>query len=137
MSKGIRGIKLGTSIKSTDGKYIYHLSIIDYLQNYTLSKKFERLYKIAFSGAKKDELSSVNVMEYRKRFMKFMKEKVFNYDYNHNVDVCKISRQMDTKENDSFSMIDSIANLDYRNRNSEQQNLECEGRGCDGRCGGE
>jgi hypothetical protein len=30
-AKDVEGIKLGTSIKSSCGKFIYHLSIIDYL----------------------------------------------------------------------------------------------------------
>ena len=66
-------------------------------------KKLERCYKIAFSGADGGELSSINVNAYKNRFMDFMKEKVFNYDFNHRIDVCTLSKGLkkgDFKVND-------------------------------------
>ena len=49
-STKVEGVKLGTSFKSQNGKYIYHISIIDYLQLYDLNKKLERYYKIIAGG---------------------------------------------------------------------------------------
>ena len=51
-----------------------------------MSKKAERCYKILFNNAPGRELSSTNCHHYRKRFMDFMKDKVFNYDYNHTME---------------------------------------------------
>jgi hypothetical protein len=79
----VEGIKLGHTIPSQDGKFIYHVSIIDYLQRYNLKKKFERCLKITFYGAAPEELSAINVSKYRSRFLSFMKDKVFNYEFNH------------------------------------------------------
>jgi len=35
------GLAYGGKIKSQDGKYIYHISIIDYLQDYNVKKILE------------------------------------------------------------------------------------------------
>ena len=55
----VDGIRLGEAIKSTCGNYIYHISIIDYLQKYDVVKKFERLHKKFIKGAKGNEISSI------------------------------------------------------------------------------
>jgi hypothetical protein len=44
-AQNVDGLKLGQSIKSSCGNYIYHMSIIDYLQKYDIVKKIERLHK--------------------------------------------------------------------------------------------
>ena len=49
----VDGIKLGKKIESEDGRFIYHISIIDYLQKYDFNKKVERFYKINVNGAKR------------------------------------------------------------------------------------
>lgn len=82
-SKQVQGVKLGRSFKSKDGTKIYHLSIIDYLQKYDIFKKVERAYKICFNGAVGKELSSMPSEPYTQRFMAFMKDKVLNYQFNH------------------------------------------------------
>ena len=51
VSQQTEGVKLGTQIPSTCGNFIYHISIIDYLQKYDLSKKTERIWKTTFKGA--------------------------------------------------------------------------------------
>ena len=79
----VSGLKLGTPIMSTTGKFIYHISIIDYLQKYDLQKKLERLYKVTVNGANPHEVSTTNVRAYKERFYDFMKDKVFNFDFNH------------------------------------------------------
>ena len=76
-SKQVNGLKLGKSIKSKDGKFIFHVSIIDYLQKYDWLKRIERYYKINVNNAKGEELSSMPSEPYRKRFMQFMRDKVF------------------------------------------------------------
>ena len=50
-SQEVKGISQGIVIESECGKYRYHLSIIDYLQKYTLSKRLERCAKAVFRGA--------------------------------------------------------------------------------------
>ena len=82
VSQQTEGIKLGTQIESTCGNFIYHISIIDYLQTYDLSKKVERFYKLAFKGAHPQQLSSINPEKYAQRFAQFMQNQVFTSDKN-------------------------------------------------------
>lgn len=60
---------------SQNGKYIYHLGIIDYLQEYNFDKKAENWFKMLInkSGA---EISAINPKPYATRFHKFMRDKV-------------------------------------------------------------
>ena len=81
-SKKVEGVKLGSSFKSQNGKYIYHISIIDYLQKYDFNKKVERFYKINVNGAKRKEISSMDSEPYGNRFLDFMKNRVFSYSFN-------------------------------------------------------
>ena len=87
---------------------------------------FERGYKIATAGASPKDLSSINVKPYRKRFMEFMKDKVFNYDFNHDVDVCRINREGEESgglnENiilNSIEKLNIFKNIIYDTRESE------------------
>lgn len=71
-------------LESACGKYIYHISIIDYLQEYTLSKKSEHLIKSVFVkfkqtklGLNSSDISATNPTAYKQRFLKFIKKKVF------------------------------------------------------------
>lgn len=76
-------------VLSADGKYIYHVSIIDYLQTYNTEKKLERWGKIIkmklnFLNFLEDEtetdpymISSISPDEYQKRFMNFVMRTVF------------------------------------------------------------
>ena len=65
-------------VESACGNYIYHISIIDYLQKYDTSKKAERLSKMFLMGCKNgNELSSINPLKYKKRFLDFQKKVVF------------------------------------------------------------
>ena len=59
-----------------DGRYIYHLAIIDYLQEFDLSKKAENFIKIWLYYREEYKISAVNPVMYMKRFFKFMKENV-------------------------------------------------------------
>lgn len=66
-------------VVSACGKYIYHVSIIDFLQKYNFQKKLERTAKVIYrqitcknssrSGHSVDDLSVVNPAKYRKRFL--------------------------------------------------------------------
>lgn len=53
------------SFMSHDGNYIYHISIIDYLQTYSLSKRSELILKTVFWNAKPEELSSIPPDKYQ------------------------------------------------------------------------
>lgn len=74
-------------IFSACGRYIYHVSIIDYLQKYNLQKKLERLAKESVrkmtcqncskQSDSNNDLSVVNPAKYRKRFLKFCRREVF------------------------------------------------------------
>ena len=59
---------------SDDGMYLYHLGIIDYLQDFNLSKKGEN----AFKGLIDDgtQISAVHPKPYAERFFRFMQETV-------------------------------------------------------------
>ena len=45
--------------------------------------------------------------------MQFMKEKVFNFEYNHVIDVCKVNRQMEreTEHDGPISRMESLARI--------------------------
>lgn len=60
---------------SRSGKFIYHLAIIDYLQDFNLDKKMESALKTVINkeGA---EISAIEPKRYANRYLKFMKEKV-------------------------------------------------------------
>lgn len=117
MSKNIRGLKLGNKIMSCDGQYIYHISIIDFLQKYTCSKRMERCYKRTFMSANGAELSSIGVKPYKQRFMKFMRDKIFNFDFNHNIDVCQMNKALEEMNKSELrNMKDDITKLNiFRN----------------------
>lgn len=60
---------------SRGGRYIYHLAIIDYLQDFNLDKKLENMLKTVLN--KPDaQISAVEPHAYANRYLKFMKEKV-------------------------------------------------------------
>jgi hypothetical protein len=68
--------------KSACGRYIYHISIIDYLQHYDLNKQTERfaktiLLKLTNSDFKPEHISSIEPAAYKQRFMQFVKKVVF------------------------------------------------------------
>lgn len=64
---------------SSNLQYIYHLSIIDYLQDYNLDKKFENFAKTILRG-RKAEISAVNPNRYAKRYIEFMENEVIIAD---------------------------------------------------------
>jgi hypothetical protein len=61
---------------SANGRYIYHLGIIDYLQDFNMDKIIENKFKIMVNktGA---EISAVEPSRYASRYLKFMRDKVF------------------------------------------------------------
>ncbi len=64
-AQNVDGLKLGQSIKSSCGNYIYHMSIIDYLQKFDFIKWVERLHKRLIKGAKGSEISSIDSDAYK------------------------------------------------------------------------
>lgn len=64
---------------SSNLQYIYHISIIDYLQYYNLDKKLENLAKTILKG-KKAEISAVPPDRYAKRYKEFMENYVIVTD---------------------------------------------------------
>ena len=60
---------------SKSGKFIYHLAIIDYLQDFNTEKRLENMLKTVINkeGA---QISAIHPNPYCKRFVKFMKEQV-------------------------------------------------------------
>lgn len=61
---------------SVDGKEIYHISVIDYLQLWNTNKKGERFLKTKFLGKKGDELSAVEPNFYRNRFVNVLTKRI-------------------------------------------------------------
>ena len=60
---------------STSGRYIYHIGIIDYLQDYNFEKIMENKFKI-FINKQGAQISAIEPKGYYKRYIKFMREKV-------------------------------------------------------------
>jgi 1-phosphatidylinositol-4-phosphate 5-kinase len=59
------------------GKKILHISIIDYLQQWNISKKAERAYKTVVLRKDPVGLSAVEPVTYAERFRQFAKKNVF------------------------------------------------------------
>jgi hypothetical protein len=59
-----------------NGKFIYYLGIIDYLQEYNWSKKIENAFKSQQNGKNRHQISAVPSIEYRDRFFNFMNQHV-------------------------------------------------------------
>ena len=64
------------SFLGRNGKFIYYVGIIDYLQEYNWSKKVENTFKGLQFGRNKHLISAVPSLEYRDRFFNFMKDHV-------------------------------------------------------------
>jgi hypothetical protein len=62
---------------SEDGHELYHVSVIDYLQEWNRQKKMERWLK-SWKKLDPDDLSAVEPVFYRKRFCDFMRKQVFD-----------------------------------------------------------
>jgi hypothetical protein len=61
---------------SYDSTMIYHMGIIDFLQDYNFFKKCETFLKTNIYLHNEMEISCVSPDKYRKRFVEFMKKKV-------------------------------------------------------------
>ena len=59
-------------IESECGEYVYHVAIIDYLQQWNADKKCESLLKRVFKGRPKDLISCVPPESYQQRFISFI-----------------------------------------------------------------
>lgn len=57
---------------SADGREVYHIGLIDYLQKWDISKRWEKWLKVKLMRRKWSNLSSVPARFYQKRFMDFM-----------------------------------------------------------------
>ena len=55
---------------------VYHIAIIDYLQEWNLNKKLERFTKTVLLGKDKQTLSAIEPEQYSKRFRNFMEKNV-------------------------------------------------------------
>ena len=62
---------------SIDGTHCYHISIIDYLQEWDIVKKTEIQLKRTFKGEDPKKLSAAHPIYYQERFFNFMRDIVF------------------------------------------------------------
>lgn len=60
---------------SEDGKFIYHVGIIDYLQDFNIEKKLENFFK-QYVKKKGNLISAVPPSKYAERFLRFMRDEV-------------------------------------------------------------
>jgi hypothetical protein len=63
------------TIQSTRG--LVHVSIIDYLQEWNLNKKLERMYKVQILQKSGSGLSAIEPEQYASRFKRFIQRYVF------------------------------------------------------------
>lgn len=61
---------------SSNGKFIYHIAIIDYLQEYNREKYIESKIKTTLLNRDYKLISAIEPKPYANRFFHFMKEKV-------------------------------------------------------------
>jgi len=60
---------------SQDGKWIYHIGIIDFLQDFNLRKQGENFLKVKLLGGG-EGVSAVPPKKYAARFLRFMRDNV-------------------------------------------------------------
>ena len=65
---------------SSDGTELFHVSIIDYLQEWNLDKKVERCLKSFKPNTNVEGISAVEPERYRRRFIDAMQTQVFKLD---------------------------------------------------------
>ena len=68
---------------SSCGRFIYHVSIIDYLTNFNFNKQVESQYKILRKTLQRQDakgISAVHPTPYQARFVDFMSKEVFVND---------------------------------------------------------
>ena len=59
------------------GKWIYHISVIDYLQDFNIEKRLENFFKtLRATSHDAKYISAVHPDAYADRFIKFMKDSV-------------------------------------------------------------
>ena len=91
---------------SSNLQYIYHLSIIDYLQDYNLDKKMENFAKTILKG-RKAEISAVPPKRYAKRYIEFMDNQVIvsdkKFSSSSGEEMPKIEEAEDAQEENSKS----------------------------------
>ena len=61
---------------SSDGQYLYHLGLIDYLQDWNMSKKGEHWAKRMFKGKNGRLISAIEPKAYSHRFREFVEHSV-------------------------------------------------------------
>ena len=79
---------------STDGRYIYNIAIIDYLQAYDIEKQGEHLIKVWLYMRDGSLISACDPKPYASRFLRFMRNEVVINQ--------KSSKQRTTSFTDSF-----------------------------------
>ena len=62
--------------KSTCGKYVYHIAVIDFLTRFSLGKRCESFYKTTIKNNKPENVSCVEPNRYARRFTKFILRQV-------------------------------------------------------------
>jgi hypothetical protein len=67
--------------KSDDFEQVYHLGIIDYLQEWDIHKKTERMSKMLLNSHIRDTMSAVKSKKYQKRFVDFVSKNVVKRPY--------------------------------------------------------
>ena len=63
-------------LESEDGEYVYHIALIDYLQEWNFDKKMELFLKRTFKGRQADRISCVEPTAYCARFNNFVRDHV-------------------------------------------------------------
>lgn len=62
---------------SKDRRFIYFVGLIDYLTQYTSTKKLENTFKTILNYKDRDAISSVNPLKYARRMFEFLNENFF------------------------------------------------------------
>ena len=68
-----------------NGDRVYHLALIDFLQEWNTQKKCERLIKTTLLGKNKENLSAIEPVKYAARFKRFCEKSVFVYQEDHSI----------------------------------------------------
>lgn len=95
---------------SIDCNYIYHVSIIDYLQDYNMDKIMENYAKgVILPSDKKGLISAVPPDQYQPRFLNFMRKEVI-IDSTEKISSQEKRRRMSTRSDEQEGNDATIAN---------------------------
>ena len=75
-----RGSEADGKNQCTNHERVYHLGVIDYLQEWNFNKMGERFLKTRIKGMDGQQLSALKPAEYSQRYLDYMNKYIFKWE---------------------------------------------------------